>query len=164
MQLPNIININTVLEKNNDEDIIITAIKCCIMDKHKDYTEYFFNKYPHLINSEIIQLFNNTKINVKSIKKIPQKPKINIINTINKQKNLEDMLFDACKKNNKKMVEDLINKGANYELVYKRLLQFNHLTCCDDVIKYLARMIMNKDKINESLKLKEKNLIILEHY
>ncbi|AGF85670.1 repeat protein [Moumouvirus goulette] len=161
--------IKMILDENNDEDIIITAIKCCISDNYK-YAESMINKYCHLTNPEIFNLFNK----MKSREKVSYKPKINTIDLVNKPKvntidlvnkpkvnkskintidpvnksnNLEDKLLDACKKNNKMMIDDLINKGADYKSVHKKLLQYGYHNHYDDVIKYLARIIMNNDKI-----------------
>ncbi|AVL94506.1 ankyrin repeat protein [Moumouvirus australiensis] len=171
--------VKMILDNNDDENIIITTIKCCIMDKHNDFIKYLFSKYPHLINSEILQLLDNNKpksvvkiipskpVNIitrsKSVNIItPSKP-INIItpskpiNIITPSKpiniitpkfntltsNLEDLLYDACIKNNKQIVDELINLGANYRLVHARLIKNKDLIQCDDVIKYLARLIMN---------------------
>uniref|UniRef100_A0A6G6ABN7 Ankyrin repeat-containing protein n=1 Tax=Borely moumouvirus TaxID=2712067 RepID=A0A6G6ABN7_9VIRU len=179
--------VKMILDNNDDEDIIITAIKCCIMDKHNNFMKYLFNEYPHLINSEIMQLLDNNKpkpiiktipskpmekitqskpiiktIPSKSVEKITQsKPIIKTISSKPVEKitlkpvkiitpkfntstsSLEDLLYDACIKNNKQMVHELINFGANYRLVHARLIINKDLIQCDDVIKYLARLIMN---------------------
>ncbi|QGR53647.1 ankyrin repeat-containing protein [Moumouvirus maliensis] len=171
--------IKMVLDHNDNENIIITAIKCCIMDKHNDFTKYLFDKYSHLINSEILQLLDNNKPKpcIKTINKpkpkiitnnkskfvkkiILSKPEEKIILSKPEEKiilskpgekiipdfstsSLEDLLYDACIKGNKQMVDELINLGANYQLVHARLIRNKDLLQCDDVIKYLARLIMN---------------------